>query len=113
MGTHWTMADPSIAVVRRMRNKARQSERHKRLKYGWQNTNVTEEWIRKECLRHLDDPIIQELVPVEEKTVAEIKTLLNKSFIQEALIVELRNQIKEKDNQIEQLKYQLFLKDIS
>ncbi|MFC2067708.1 glycosyltransferase family 2 protein [Chloroflexota bacterium] len=100
MGAHWNMADQSIAIVRRMQIKARQSERQKVLGMGWQHTDVTEEWIREECERHLDDPIIEELIPVDDKISAEITSICNKSFIQEALIVELKNQIKDRDNQI-------------
>lgn len=103
MGAHWQMADQSIAIIRRMRNKARQSERQKALGMGWQHTNVTEEWIREECDRHLDAPIIEELIPVDEKDPAEITALCNKSFIQEALIVESRNQIRDQDNQLMQI----------
>jgi hypothetical protein len=55
------MADPSIALRRRMQCKARISERNKTLQMGWQNFNITEEWIRAECDRHLDDPMIKEL----------------------------------------------------
>jgi len=84
-----------------MQIKARQSERQKALGMGWQHTNVTEEWIREECDRHLDGPIIEELIPVDKKDPAEITALCNKSFIQEALIVELRNQIQDRDNQIQ------------
>jgi len=55
------MADPLIALGRRMKNKARMSQGNKVQGMGWQNWNVTEEWIRAECDRHLDDPIIEEL----------------------------------------------------
>lgn len=55
------MADPSIAVRRRMERKTRISERNKKNKMGWQHLSVTEAWIIAECERHLDDPIIDEL----------------------------------------------------
>jgi hypothetical protein len=61
MGVHWQMADPAIALDRRMKRKARISERNRAHGMGWQNWNVTEEWIRAECDRHLDDPIIEAL----------------------------------------------------
>lgn len=107
MGAHWQMADQSIAIVRRMQLKARQSERHKALGLGRKNTNVTEEWIREECDRHLDDPFIEELIPVDDKNREEIIALCNKSFIKEALIVELRNQIKDRDDQIKDIEKKL------
>jgi hypothetical protein len=91
MGAHWNMADQSIAIVRRMQIKNRQSERQIKLGLGWQHTNVTEEWIKEECDRHLDDPVIQELIPVDKKSPEEITALCNKSFIQEAIILELKN----------------------
>jgi hypothetical protein len=55
------MADPSLAIDRRIKNKARMSERNKELGMGYQHWDVTEEWIRAECDRHLDDPLIEEL----------------------------------------------------
>jgi len=61
IGAHWQMADPSIALRRRMERKARMSERNKDCGAGQQNWNITEEWIRAECDRHLDDPIIEVL----------------------------------------------------
>jgi hypothetical protein len=107
LGAHWNMADQAIALVRRMQMRARQSERQKALKMGWQNRNVTEEWIREECDRHLDAPIIEELVPVGDKSPAEIKALCNKAFIQKALITELRSQIKDRENQIKEREHQI------
>ncbi|MGD0355479.1 MAG: glycosyltransferase family 2 protein [Dehalococcoidia bacterium] len=98
IGVHWQMADPSIAIDRRMKNKARMSERNKVLKMGVQHWNITEEWIRAECNCHLDDPIIEALCPVNDKIPAEI-TALSKLFIQEEVIVDLRNQIKDRENQ--------------
>ena len=111
VGVHWMMADQTIAIDRRMRTKARQSERQKATRSGWQHANVTEEWIREECDRHLDDPLIEELIPVNDRNPAEITTLRNKSFIQKALIFELRNQIKDRDNQIEKRDNQIEKRD--
>jgi glycosyltransferase involved in cell wall biosynthesis len=107
MGAHWQMADTSIAINRRMKNRARMSERNKALGMTWQHWSVTEEWIKAECKCHLDDPIIKELVPVEEKSPAEVAALSNRSFIQEALIVELRKQLIDSRNHEVQLKNQI------
>ncbi len=60
-GVHWQMADPTLALYRRMRRKARISEVNKRNGYGFQHWNVTEKGILDECQKHLDDPIIPEL----------------------------------------------------
>jgi hypothetical protein len=100
LGAHWQMADPLIAIDRRLKNQARLSKRNKTLGMGWQHVNVTREWIVEECDRHLDEPIIQELIPVDRKNPAEIIALCNKAFIQEALIVELKNSIQDRDNQL-------------
>lgn len=66
-GVHWEMADPSIAIDRRMKCKARISERNKAHGLGVHNWNVTEEWLMAECDRHLDDPTIDILRPVSEE----------------------------------------------
>lgn len=68
IGAHWQMADPAIAVRRRMQCKARMSKRNKERGMGLQHWNVTEEWIRAECERHLDDPIIDVLCSFSETT---------------------------------------------
>jgi hypothetical protein len=60
-GAHWQMADPSIAIARRMARKARISERNKTHKMGWQHFDITVNKIKEECGLHLDDPIINEL----------------------------------------------------
>ena len=65
-GAHWRMADPSIALDRRMEHRARHSERNKAYGLGWSDWNVTEEGLRVECDRHLDDPVIDILRPVSE-----------------------------------------------
>ncbi len=67
-GAHWYMADPSIALERRIKRRNRISTRNKALKLGHQNWNVTEEYIMKECASHLDDPIVDALnrVPADQ-----------------------------------------------
>jgi hypothetical protein len=102
IGVHWQMADPSIAIDRRIKNKVRMSERNKVLGMGVQHWNVTEEWIRADCDCHLDDPIIEALCPINDKIPAEI-TALSKLFIQEEVMVDLRNQLKDRENQILEL----------
>jgi 2-polyprenyl-3-methyl-5-hydroxy-6-metoxy-1,4-benzoquinol methylase len=66
-GAHWEMADLSIALDRRMKRKARISDRNRAYRLGIHNWNVTEEWIRAECARHLDDPVIDALRPVSKE----------------------------------------------
>ena len=61
IGAHWQMADPAIAIERRMKRKARISARNRAKQMGWQNWSVTEEWLKAECDRHLDDPMIERL----------------------------------------------------
>lgn len=63
VGAHWQMADADIAVTRRMQNRNRMSEVNRRGMMGFQHFNVTEDWIRKECLQHQNDPQIAELLP--------------------------------------------------
>jgi len=67
IGAHWHMADPTIAIHRRMERTARISERNKAHQMGWQNFNITEAGIRAECDRHLDDPIIDALCLFSEE----------------------------------------------
>ena len=55
------MADPVIALKRRMERKARVSDRNKAMKLGWHNFDVREDWLSTECGRHLDDPVIPAL----------------------------------------------------
>jgi len=76
IGAHWQMADPSIAIDRRMKNKARMSERNKRIGMGWQHWDITEEWIRAECDRHLDDPLIEELYLFSNKSFKNYDSLV-------------------------------------
>ena len=75
VGAHWQMADPSIAILRRMERKARISERNRARNMGWQHYNVTEDWIRNECERHMDDPVIDSLRSYTE-TATSIKQAL-------------------------------------
>ncbi|MCX6007822.1 MAG: hypothetical protein NTZ34_11280, partial [Chloroflexi bacterium] len=98
LGAHWQMADPSIAVDRRMKCRARMSERNKALGMAWHNYNVTGEGIRAECDCHLDDPIIEALCPANDKSPSEITALSGKSVIQEADIVELRKLFEDREN---------------
>jgi 2-polyprenyl-3-methyl-5-hydroxy-6-metoxy-1,4-benzoquinol methylase len=67
-GAHWMMADPSIAIDRRMKRKSRISDRNKAHDMGWHDFNVTEESIKAECDRHLDDPVIDALRPVSKES---------------------------------------------
>jgi hypothetical protein len=71
-GAHWEMADAAIALDRRMRRKARISERNKAYGLGWQNFSVTEESIKAECDRHLDDPVIDALRPVGKERLLPV-----------------------------------------
>jgi SAM-dependent methyltransferase/glycosyltransferase involved in cell wall biosynthesis len=69
VGAHWQMADPSIAIARRMERKARISQRNRAHHMGWQHFNVSVDTIREECDRHLDDPIIDALRSFSEVSV--------------------------------------------
>ena len=69
VGAHWQMADPSIAIARRMERKARVSERNRANKMGWQHYDISIEMIREECARHLDDPNIDALCSFRELAV--------------------------------------------
>jgi GT2 family glycosyltransferase len=66
IGAHWQMADPSIALNRRLSRKGRLSKRNKELQMGWQNFDITTDKITKECEQHLDDPAINELCLFDE-----------------------------------------------
>ena len=59
-----------------MKNKARMSERNKELGMGWQHFDVTEEWIRAECDRHSDDPLIDELYFYSDKDFKSYDSLM-------------------------------------
>lgn len=58
-GTHWAMADADMAIARYIKGrKERMSERNIERRYGIHCTNYTEEIIRAECAKHLNDPKI-------------------------------------------------------
>lgn len=57
-GAHWCMADPDLAVRRRLSRKARMSKNNYQKGLTVQHWHVTEEEIRAECAAHLDDPRI-------------------------------------------------------
>lgn len=60
-GAHWQMADPSIALHRRLQRRARISPENRKRMMGFQHFNVTKEYILEECKKHENDPIIEEL----------------------------------------------------
>lgn len=55
-GAHWKMADPELAVKRRMRNKARLSKRQKAKNRSYQDIRVTKKVILKELKQHSHNP---------------------------------------------------------
>lgn len=55
-GAHWQMADVDNAVKRNHKNESRLSKEN--IKNNWGVKNFTEEMIRAECKRHLNDPQI-------------------------------------------------------
>lgn len=58
-GTHWKMADPELAIIRRIKNgRNRQSKMN--LSQNWQchDFHITEEQIRAECKAHENDPLL-------------------------------------------------------
>lgn len=58
-GSHWAMADESIAIDRRVYGrKNRQSDNNLKKQYNVHQYNVTEESIREECRAHSRDPIM-------------------------------------------------------
>ena len=57
-GVHWCMADPEIAIYRRLQQKARQSKENLDNCWGFQNHYITKEIILKECDAHLNDPLL-------------------------------------------------------
>ena len=56
-GAHWRMADPALAVARRLRGR-RENVSPENIEKGWScnNFDITEEQIRAQCAEHLDDP---------------------------------------------------------
>ena len=61
VGAHWSMADPVIALDRRIKRRERISARNRVMGMGIQNWDVTGEYIAEQCNSHLDDPVIDEL----------------------------------------------------
>ena len=58
-GTHWAMADATLAIERRIRGRReRQSRRNLERNLTSHNHNVTEAQILSECLQHQDDPLL-------------------------------------------------------
>lgn len=57
-GVHWCMADPEIAIYRRLQQKERQSKENLANSWGVQNHYITKEIILKECNAHLNDPLL-------------------------------------------------------
>lgn len=56
VGAHWCMADPELAVKRRLAQRERQGRNNLAKGLGVQNHSVTEEAVRAECLEHENDP---------------------------------------------------------
>jgi len=55
-GVHWEMADPDLAIKRRIYGRRlRMSKRNKELGMSWHNWNITEKQIIKECESHKND----------------------------------------------------------
>ncbi|EQD36980.1 glycosyl transferase family 2, partial [mine drainage metagenome] len=75
VGAHWQMADPSIAIARRMERKARVSERNRARQMGWQHFDITVDKIKEECERHLDDPVIDALSSFTEIAVQNLPSM--------------------------------------
>lgn len=69
-GAHWHMADPHLAVKRRLQTKARQGKRNLELGLGIQNHFVTEGEILYDCWLHRKEPIV--IYPDEEPLVSII-----------------------------------------
>jgi len=56
-GAHWKMADPELAIIRRIVNgKDRQSKSNLSSGYQIVDHNIDEQQIRDECEKHLNDP---------------------------------------------------------
>jgi|GEM_PF-1475543 len=75
-GAHWHMADPVIAVRRRMQTKARQGKRNLREGLGIQNHYITEKAIFYECWLHRFDPIVVHTGFEDDKEKGENDTTL-------------------------------------
>lgn len=57
-GAHWHMADPALALRRRMQTKARQGKKNLAHGLGLQNHYVSEKSILYECWLHRHDPVV-------------------------------------------------------
>ncbi len=59
VGTHWKMADPELAIIRRIKN-GRERMSKMNLSQNWQchDFHITEEQIRAECRAHENDPLL-------------------------------------------------------
>jgi glycosyltransferase involved in cell wall biosynthesis len=59
IGAHWIMADPDLAVARRMRGR-RELQSGENLHYNWgfHNFDITEAKVRAECKAHENDPAL-------------------------------------------------------
>lgn len=56
-GAHWRMADPDLAVARRLRGRRENvSAEDIENRWSFDNFDITESEIRTECAAHLDDP---------------------------------------------------------
>jgi len=55
-GAHWKMADPKLAVKRRMHNRARLSKKSRKKGRLWQDAHITKKAILKELKQHSRDP---------------------------------------------------------
>lgn len=56
-GAHWKMADPELAIIRRMAGRRENvSQEQIDARWAFQDFDITEEEIRTECTAHLNDP---------------------------------------------------------
>ena len=94
VGAHWQMAEPSIAIARRMQRKARVSARNRAQGMGFQHFDITIQKIREECERHLDDPVIDALRSYREATVEDRPS----SVRAEAVLQDSAAHLKEQDS---------------
>ena len=59
IGTHWKMADPELAIIRRIKNgRDRQSKVNREMNWQCHDFHITEEQIRAECKAHENDPLL-------------------------------------------------------
>jgi hypothetical protein len=58
-GAHWKMADPELAIIRRIKNgKERMSKKNLSMNWQCHDFHITEEDIYKECEAHKNDPLL-------------------------------------------------------